>query len=65
MRASPLTDTDRDLARLRECLQAAIALLDRLDAPAEGREPDADWEPWCAPGKAKNRARMFCGQLPD
>ena len=56
--ASPLADIDRDLARMRERLEAAIesaiALLDRLDAPAEDREPDAvgedggDWEPWLA-----------------
>jgi len=40
--ASSLADIDRDLVRLRERLEAAIegaiALLDRLDAPAEDRE---------------------------
>ncbi len=39
--ASSLADIDQDLARLRERLEAAIegaiALLDRLDAPAEDR----------------------------
>ena len=47
---SSLADIDRELVRLRERLEAAIesaiALLDRLDAPAEDLEDEGDWEPW-------------------
>ena len=61
--APPLADIDCDLARLRERLEAAIesaiALLDRLDAPAEDREPDADWEPWPATLEAHERQRPW------
>ena len=34
--------------QLEAAIEAAIAVLDRLDAPVEDREPDADWEPWLA-----------------
>ena len=50
--ASALTDIDRDLVRLRERLEAAIegaiALLDRLDTPAEDLKDEGEWEPWLA-----------------
>ncbi len=62
--ASPLADIDRGLARMRERLEAAtesaIALLDRLDAPAEDREPDADWEPWLATPEGHERQLPWC-----
>ena len=64
--ASPLADIDRDLARLRGRLEAAIALLDRLDAPAEDLEPDADgedggdWEPWLAAPEGHVRQLLWC-----
>ena len=67
--ASPLADIDRDLARMRERLEAAIesalALLDRLDAPAEDREPDADWEPWLATPEGHERQLPWCRGCDD
>ena len=58
-----------DLARLRERLEAAIesaiALLDRLDAPAEDREPDADWEPWLATPEGHERQLPWCRGYDD
>ncbi len=57
--ASALADIDQDLARLRERLEAAIegaiALLDRLDAPAEDLEDCGDWEPWLAAPEGHER----------
>ena len=34
--------------RLEAAIEAAIALLNRLDAPAEDPVPDEDEEPWLA-----------------
>ena len=62
--ASPLADIDRDLVRLRERLEAAIegaiALLDRLDAPAEDLEDGGDWEPWLATPEGYERQLPWC-----
>ena len=62
--ASPLVDIDRDLARLRERLEAAIesaiALLDRLDAPHEDLEDVGDWEPWLAAPEGHERQLPWC-----
>ena len=64
-----MADIDRDLARLRERLEvvieSAIALLDRLDAPAEDREPDADWEPWLAAPEGHERQLPWCRGCDD
>ena len=50
-----LADIDQERARSlephRRCeaaIEAAIALLDRLDAPGEDIEDGGDWEPWLA-----------------
>ena len=47
-----MADIDRDLLELRQrlelAIEAAIALLDRLDAPHDDLEDGGDWEPWLA-----------------
>ena len=67
--ASPLAEIDRDLVRLRERLEAtieaAIALLDRLDAPAEDREPEEDWEPWLAAPEGHPCQLLWCRGADD
>ena len=67
--ASPIADIDRDLARMRErleaAIEAAISLLDRLDAPHEDREPDADWEPWLATPEGHERQLPWCRGCDD
>ena len=64
-----MADIDRDLARMRErletAIESAIALLDRLDAPAEDREPDADWEPWLATPERHERQLPWCRGCDD
>ncbi len=66
---SLLADIARDLARMRERLEAAVesavALLDRLDAPAEDREPDACWEPWLATPEGHERQLPWCRGCDD
>ena len=61
---SALADIDRDLARLRERLEAAIegaiALLDRLDALAEDLEDGGDWEPWLAAPEGHACQLLWC-----
>ncbi len=42
------TDTLALRRRLEAAIEAAIALLDRLDAPGEDLEDEGDWEPWLA-----------------
>ncbi len=67
--ASPLADIDRDLVRLRERLEAAIegaiALLDRLDAPAEDLEDNGEWEPWLAAPEGHERQLPWCWGCDD
>ena len=61
---SALADIDRDLARMRErleaAIEAAITLLDRLDAPAEDLEDGGDWEPWLAAPEGHERQLPWC-----
>ena len=42
------TDTLALRRRLEAAIEAAIALLDRLDAPGEDLEDEGLWEPWLA-----------------
>ena len=71
MRAAAAADqADAKSRELRRCLElaieAAIALLDRLDAPAEDLEPDADgedngdWEPWLAAPESHPGQLLWC-----
>jgi len=57
--ASSLADIDQDLLDLRRrlelAIEAAIMLLDRLDAPAEDLEDGGDWEPWLAAPEGHER----------
>ena len=47
-------------------IEAAIALLDRIDAPAEDREDEGDWEPWlAAPEGHPQQLRWCCGADDD
>jgi hypothetical protein len=40
--------------------KAAIALLDRLDAPAEDLEDGGEWEPWFAAPEGHERQLPWC-----
>ena len=51
--------------RLELAIEAAIALLDCLDAPAEDLEPDADWEPWLAVPEGHERQLPWCWGCDD
>ena len=44
--------------RLEAAIEAAIDLLDRLDAPAEDLEDEGDWEPWLA--SPENCGHQLC-----
>ena len=59
-----MADINRDLVRmcerLKAAIEAAIALLDWMDAPAEDREPDACWEPWLATPEGHERQLPWC-----